>query len=482
MEKDRLSALKYALNRGFQIHPDAFDILKSVPVTSLEKVVKEMIRENSRQRRYQITRDDLETYLGLKESSDVVAELRVLSDPTGRITTAEGVEGYGAYFVNRYEKLRRIVSERPEARQLKPLADAARGIKGDEGVCVAGLVEQREAERGRASLILEDPSGTLQAPVFDADLQKTVGALMRDQFVLVKLGQGPRGIFVKDVIQPDVPSHAPRRSVDEAYAVFLSDLHIGSKYFMGQEFGEFVSWLSEPDTIARKIRFLLIAGDVTDGVGIYKDQDKELVLSTVEEQLGCLEEHLAGVPEQIRVVIAPGNHDPGRRALPQPAIPSKYCSGLWGLENVTMVGNPAVVSLNGVRVLMFHGQSIDDVVKVTPGLSYDRPTDVMRHLLRARHLSPIYGGTPIAPEVVDWMVVEEAPDIFHVGHVHKWAVDMYKGTLLINSGTWQRQTPFQASVGIVPDPGIVTMINLKTFEIFHDNYGSGFADDAGPAG
>jgi len=205
-------------------------------------------------------------------------------------------------------------------------------------------------------------------------------------------------------------------------------------------------------------------------VGIYKDQDRELVLRTVEEQLGRLDEILGNVPERIRIVISPGNHDPGRRALPQPAIPEKYCPGLWGRKNVVMVGNPAVVSLNGVHVLMFHGQSIDDIGKVTPGLSYDKPADVMKCLLRARHVSPIYGGTPIAPELEDWMVIEDIPDLFHVGHVHRWAVDRYKGTLLVNSGAWQRQTPFQTSVGITPNPGIATMINLKTFEMSYKDY------------
>ncbi len=80
------------------------------------------------------------------------------------------------------------------------------------------------------------------------------------------------------------------------------------------------------------------------------------------------------------------------------------------MENVVMVGNPAVVSLNGVKVMMFHGQSIDDIVKTTPGLSYNKPTNVMKHLLRARHLSPIYGSqTPIAPEMEDLLVMPAGP-------------------------------------------------------------------------
>jgi len=272
---------------------------------------------------------------------------------------------------------------------------------------------------------------------------------------------------------PDIPEQAKNKAESEAYAVFLSDLHIGSKYFMEDEFSDFVSWISSPDPVARKIRFVLIGGDLVDGVGIYPNQNKELVCQTIQEQLMKVEDLIDKIPKNVKIIIMPGNHDPGRRALPQPAIPKKYNSGLWERENVFMVGNPAVVSLNGVKVSMFHGQSIDDIVKTTPGLSYDRPTDVMRYLLRARHLSPIYGSqTPIAPEMEDLMVIQDIPDIFHVGHVHRAQLDLYKGILLVNSGSWQKQTPFQASVGMTPNPGIAILVNLKTFQVFHQNYSS----------
>ncbi|MCY4252635.1 MAG: DNA polymerase II small subunit, partial [Thaumarchaeota archaeon] len=183
----------------------------------------------------------------------------------------------------------------------------------------------------------------------------------------------------------------------------------------------------------------------------------------VKDQLARLDDPVPQIPEPIRVVISPGNHDPGRRALPQPAIPRELAPGLWGRPNVEMVGNPATVLLNGVRVLMFHGQSVDDVVKVAPGLSYDRPAGVMKFLLRARHLCPIYGGgTPLAPESEDMLVVGEAPDIFHAGHVHVVGAEQYRGVLMVNSGTWQGQTPFQAGLGIEPTVGRAIVVNLKT--------------------
>jgi DNA polymerase II small subunit len=242
---------------------------------------------------------------------------------------------------------------------------------------------------------------------------------------------------------------------------------------MEKEFLELISWLSGPDPIARKVRFLVVGGDVVDGIGIYPNQDRELVALDSNEQLRLAFEILDKVPKHIKVFISPGNHDPGRRALPQPAMPAKYNPDLWGRKNFYMIGNPAVISLNGVKVLIFHGQSVDDILKTTPGLSYDRPAKVMQYLLKARHLSPIYGAqTPIAPELEDHMVIDEIPDIFHAGHVHFVELDLYKNILLVNSGTWQSQTPFQVGVGITPHTGVAILVNLKTFKVYTKDFTS----------
>jgi DNA polymerase II small subunit len=473
MKKEITFALNYALNKGFQIHPDAFKILENIDVGKLEKIIKEIVREKTRQKLFQINQDDLETYLGIKEDSDLQSEIKVLSDPTLKITSGEGVKGYNALFSSRFNKLKRIISDRPESKKLKSLA-SIKTAKFDDDLYVCGLVTSKNSERNITKLNLEDPSGSFEGIIFDDDLQKSADTLLIDQFVMVRIGSGKNsGFIIKDLIFPDIPEQVVNKSETEAYAVFLSDLHIGSKYFMDGEFSDFVEWLSSTDPVARKIRFVLIGGDILDGVGIYPNQNKELVCQTIEEQLEKAESLIDKIPKNIKIIIMPGNHDPGRRALPQPAIPKKYNSGLWERENVVMVGNPSMVSLNGVKVLMFHGQSIDDIVKTTPGMKYDEPTNVMKHLLKARHLSPIYGSqTPIAPEMEDLLVIEDIPDIFHVGHVHKAQLDMYKGILLVNSGSWQKQTPFQASVGMTPNPGIALMVNLKTFQVFHQNYNS----------
>jgi len=178
--------LNYALNKGFQIHPDAFKILENVDVRKLEKIIKEIVREKTKKKLFQINQDDLETYLGIKEDPTLQCEIKVLSDPTSKITTGEGVKGYNALFSSRFNKLKKIILDRPESRKLKSIA-SVKTIKSHDDVYVCGLVTTRNTERNITKLVLEDPSGSFEGIVFDDELQKTAGTLLTDQFVMVRI-------------------------------------------------------------------------------------------------------------------------------------------------------------------------------------------------------------------------------------------------------------------------------------------------------
>ena len=471
MKEDVSSALTYALSRGFQIHPDAFKILEKIDVKELERIIKQVVREKAKQNLFLINQNDLKMFVDSEIDETIENHHVVLSDPTKKITSAEGIDGFSALFGNRYSKLLKIILQRSQAKNLRPIETVKSG-KIKEEVIVAGLLMDRRIDRDVTKLVVDDPTGSLEMLVFNKELQDAANSLLMDQFVMLTIAPGKNGGFiVKELVVPDVPDHITNRSKTETYAVLISDLHVGSKYFMEKEFTEFVEWLSSPDPIARKVRFVLVGGDIIDGIGIFPNQDKELLLVDVNEQMLKAAQLLDKIPKHIKVFIIPGNHDAGRRALPQPAIPEKHNLSLWNRENFFMLGNPSMIELNGVKILMFHGQSLDDVVGTTPGLSYSQPAKAMRVLLRARHLSPIYGKrTPIAPEIEDMMVIGDVPDIFHSGHIHVVDLDMYKGTLIVNSGAWQTQTGYQASVGINPTPGIAVIVNLATMRVFTKDF------------
>jgi DNA polymerase II small subunit len=127
------------------------------------------------------------------------------------------------------------------------------------------------------------------------------------------------------------------------------------------------------------------------------------------------------------------------------------------------VGNPCHFSLEGVEVLSYHGMSLMDFISAIPNLNINNPLDIMKEMLRRRHLAPVFGDkTPLAPECRDWMVIDSVPDIFVTGHVHSAGMENYKGVLLINSSTWQSQTEYQKMMNFQPQPAKVAVVDLQS--------------------
>jgi DNA polymerase II small subunit len=418
-----------------------------------------------------------------------------LQDPTTATNTGEGVQGYSLLFRSRFEKLMRVISQRPDSKRVAKIESIKRDMRVGAGgggykpafannnnnseyrelngssyssaMMVAGLLLSRSSKKFGVEVEVDDYTGIIKAIAATDETKKQVANLAIDQAVMIELeySKGMRDPLIKSVVPPDIPEHVRGKSKSESYAVLISDLHVGSKHFMRDQFLQFLDWLSSDDELVRKIKFLCIGGDIIDGIGIFPNQDKELIELDTTKQMEAVTALLAKVPKHMKMLVIPGNHDPGRRALPQPSIPIIRSEGLRKLENCIMLGNPALVELNGVKILMYHGQSLDDIIATTPGMSYSKPAQAMRVLLKARHLAPTYGErTPIAPEVEDMMVISEIPDILHSGHVHVTDLENYRGTLIVNSGAWQSQTKFQQTMGITPTPGIAIIVNLATLQ------------------
>jgi DNA polymerase II small subunit len=273
---------------------------------------------------------------------------------------------------------------------------------------------------------------------------------------------------------PDVPSRKPVTSSHRGYAVLLSDLHIGSKMFLHDDFQRFILWLNgklgDLDIVSR-VKYVVIAGDVIDGIGVYPGQENQLVERDLKKQYTLAAGLISQIPKHVKVLVSPGNHDPVRQALPQPAVSTDLASELYALENVKGVGNPSYVKLDGVNFLVYHGRSLDDIIATIPDLSYSRPGAAMQVLLKARHLAPMYGKrTALSPELRDMLVVDPVPDVFHAGHVHAIDVLDYRGTLVVNSGTFQAQTPFQANMGMEPTVSIAPIVDLSTLNVIKRSF------------
>ncbi len=386
------------------------------------------------------------------------------------------IENFLAYFNDRYDKLRNQLAKRPDMQNVLSITHAKPG----ERASIIGMVREKRVTPNKHRVIeLEDQTGTISAIVIKDKLEliKKADDVVFDEVIGVTGSVRENAIFVEDIIWPDIPTNGTAQKAAESpvAVAFLSDIHVGSAKFMEKEFLRFVDWLNgksgnnEQRELAGKIAYILIAGDVVDGIGIYPGQEDELSILDIHQQFEKTAELLSKIPEHIKIILSPGNHDAVRLAQPQPPMNNKFTDSLGTLENLILVSNPAVVSLHGMdgrdgtNVMMYHGVSYDGLVEQVPSLrnGYKQPELVLKDLLKRRHLSPIH-GMDIAAEMKDDLVIDLVPDILHAGHVHVNGSGTYRGVKLINSGTWQSQTAFQKMLNHEPTPCKVPILDLQS--------------------
>ncbi|MFB6073362.1 MAG: DNA-directed DNA polymerase II small subunit [Halobacterium sp.] len=390
----------------------------------------------------------------------------VAGDVTGESTGTGEYKDFVSVFRDRYDrlskKLRGRVNHRP--------TDALDSMPGGSDAAVVGMVNDvRSTASGHWLVELEDTNGVFPALVMkDRDIAEHVDDLLLDEVVAVEGTLSDDGgiIFADDLYFPDVPrTHDPSTADRHVQAALVSDVHVGSQEFAADAWDAFADWLHTEE--AEPVEYLLVAGDMVEGVGVYPDQDEELDIVDIYEQYEAFSERLKDVPGDMEIVMIPGNHDAVRLAEPQPAFDEELRS-IMSAHDARFTGNPSTVTMEGVSVLMYHGVSIDEVIAEHPSedVSYDNPHRAMAQLLKKRHVAPQFGGrTRLAPEEEDYLVVDEVPDVFHTGHVHKLGVGGYHNVRLVNSGCWQHQTAFQESVNIDPDVATAPILDLDTLDV-----------------
>ncbi|KTG20102.1 DNA-directed DNA polymerase II small subunit [Haloferax profundi] len=401
-----------------------------------------------------------------RNTDPALRSLEIANDMTGQSTGTGEYDDFVKVFRDRYEKLSKMLRGRVNHRPAKAISK----MSGGEDAELVGLVNDvRSTKSGHWIVELEDTTGTFPCLVMkDKDIAAYVDELLMDECIAVQgTLSGDAGIlFVDSMHFPDVPrGHRPNTADRHVQAALISDVHVGSQEFMAEAWDRFADWLHTEE--AANIEYLLIAGDMVEGVGVYPNQDEELDVVDIYDQYEAFSERLKSVPGDLDIVMIPGNHDAVRLAEPQPGFDDEL-RDIMSAHDATITSNPSMVTLEGVNILMYHGVSLDEVIAELPAekASYDEPHKAMYQLLKKRHVAPQFGGhTRLAPEELDYLVMEQVPDIFHTGHVHKLGWGKYHNVLAVNSGCWQSQTDFQKSVNIDPDSGYAPIVDLDTLDM-----------------
>ncbi len=433
-----------------------------------EKYVNQTIVEAS-----ETVKDEKIKFKRNLQKTNVEYDFEIIQDTSKKSYTSGEIENLIAYFKSRYEKLANILSKRPELRNFTKIADIN---DSDESLSLILMVREiRTSKNGHKIVEFEDDTGTISI-LFSQnkeDLFAEAEKLVRDEVigVIANKSKDNNFAFGQEIINPGV-LRIPEKEMDFGI-VFLSDVHIGSLTFLEDAFLRFIDWINceygdeSQRRVAEDVKYLIIGGDIVDGIGVYPNQDQELVIKDITKQYDEAARLLGNIRSDIKIIIAPGNHDASRVAEPQPAVPEEYAKALYELDNVEFISNPGVVSLDGINVLIYHGRSFDDLVMAVKEFTYEKSDLLMEEILKKRHLAPIYGErTPLASELEDYLVIDEVPDIFHTGHIHVNSYRKFNGIHLINSGTFQTQTSFQKIHNIMPTPAEVPVIHKGKYKHF----------------
>ncbi len=402
----------------------------------------------------------------IKPANKYCSEIHVMkeSDVTGNSTCEGKIEDFARLFQSRYTMLKRILEHK---RSFGASMSIEKALSVDREVRVVGMIYGKKVtENKHVILDIEDDQGGLCKVFISKDSPYNEAILLQDQVIGIigrpkrKSSDGDSGmIYAEEIVYPDVPeTNRWNVSDSQSTVAFLSDVHVGSYTFLQKNWDKMIDWLKQ-NSESLNLNYIVFPGDVVDGIGIFPGQEEELDIPDIYDQYNKLAEYLKDVPDHIKMVVHPGNHDACRPAEPQPAL-NKVFTGLFD-SNVIMTGNPVYLEVENRKILTYHGRSIDDWVSGVQQLTYENPIAVMEQMVNIRHIAPMYGQkTALAPEKKDYMVIDQIPDIFVSGHVHGAGTEDYKGIKLINASTWQDQTDYQKMHNFNPDPGIMPIVHL----------------------
>lgn len=403
-------------------------------------------------------------------ANEVEADYKIENNGDERI--GGSVDDFVSYFRNRLQRIKEMIGMHRNY-ILTPTLETLKNYAEGREVVVAGIVTNRAlTKNGNMMALIEDETGEAKVIFMNAQNQEgkrlfeDSAKVVNDEVIAVRGKVSGPFIMAKELIWPGVPIKERKHIDDDIAIAFISDTHVGSKLFMEKNFSKMIEWLngnvdSKSRALAGKIKYIIVAGDVADGIGVYPGQENDLAVLDVYKQYKMFSTFLESIPEYIHVFVLPGNHDAVQRAEPQPELSYEVLGTKQ--SNIHLIQNPSYVTTHGISTLAYHGTSLDSMISSIPNMSYSRPEEVMIEVLKRRHLSPIYGGNVVVPTHSDGLVIENVPDILNMGHIHKPGISEYHGVQVVNSGTWVGRTDYQIKRGLFPVPCVFPVFEAKSY-------------------
>ena len=401
------------------------------------------------------------------------------NEPSSKIS----VQDFILYFNCRLKYFTEILSNKVLLENLVTITYAQNSSENNV-ITIIGLIDEiSKTKNGHYIITLEDKTGQIKCFVNKEkkNLCMQVENLCLDEGIGVIGKTGKNIIWVDEFVLPTPKKNFEiKKKNEENYIGFLSDIHFGANVFVEEAFSKFLDFINCKitknglDKIAKKIEYILIAGDIIEGIGVYPNQGKDAKYISTDLHYFEATRWLSQIPKNICLIIIPGNHDTDRLSEPQPPLPYEKAYSLYNMENVIMLSNPCRFSIygdetNGFDCYMYHGGSIfyyaNNIKSLREKGGAKVPEEVIKYLLEKRHIAPSHGATLCIPDSQrDPLIIKKMPDLFVTGHTHKLSFKDHKGCTIVSCGCWVEMSDYQEKMGMFPDVGKFPVVNTKTRE------------------
>ena len=210
---------------------------------------------------------------------------------------------------------------------------------------------------------------------------------------------------INKVLLPGIKQIKKKTPPDDI--LFISDTHFTSKDFAWSSYHKMLDFLDDKN---RKIKYILHAGDLVNKFDICTDND--------------VGDFLSLIPNRIKMLIIPGNHDIiTNTTIPQNAMKYNVPS------NIQFITNPSILHHRQNKILLTHGEGLGAIV------NKQQMKNKIKIMLKARLLSNDV-RVNVANNSTDSTIIDQIPNIIHIGHTHNSFNMNYNGIRVISTGSW----------------------------------------------
>jgi len=257
----------------------------------------------------------LKIKLGLNlEISTTICDCKEVHENLGKVKVSSSfptfpksleVKDFVKHFRGRFSNLREIIETNPKLKNLVSINK----IGGNKGhFSIIGIVFDKKISKNKNIILeVEDLTGRIKLLINNSnkELYEKAQDIVLDSVLGFNCTGTGNFLFVNEFVFPGINVDIRKKAILDESALFIGDLHYGSKNFLKKEFLNFIKYLNE-DSLenieSKKIKYLFIVGDVVTGVGNYPNQERDLEIDNLEKQF----EGLANLLGKIRNSIGNG--------------------------------------------------------------------------------------------------------------------------------------------------------------------------------